>query len=92
MSQMVNLNMIQPTAPFPPSMEKLWEHAVENIIMLTDVQLAFDINMGFYWVHGRRASAKFIDYWLHDTSNLSDYPTKHHSSIHHKIMRTSSFM
>jgi hypothetical protein len=45
------------------------------------------MDMRFYWVKDRVKQGKFHVYWGRGYQNLEDYFTKHHSPVHHKIMR-----
>ena len=45
------------------------------------------MDMRFYWVVDRINQGQFIVYWKPGTTNLGDYPTKHHSTEHHIKMR-----
>jgi hypothetical protein len=47
------------------------------------------IDMRFYWVKCRTRQKQFIVYWGPGTSNLADYHTKHHSPVHHRLMRST---
>ena len=43
------------------------------------------MGMRFYWLRYRMAQKQFCFHWRPGTSNLTDYWTKHHSGVHHKI-------
>ena len=42
------------------------------------------MDMCFYQVRDRIKQKKFCIFWEKGASNLADYFTKHHSSVHHK--------
>jgi hypothetical protein len=46
------------------------------------------IDMRFYWIRDRIKQGQFLFYWAPGTDNLADYFTKHHSTAHHKLMRS----
>ena len=45
------------------------------------------IDMRFYWIRDRIKQDQFHISWAPAHTNLGDYPSKHHSPIHHKRMR-----
>jgi hypothetical protein len=45
------------------------------------------MDMRYHWLTDRVRQKKFNVYWRPGRENLRDYPTKHHSSQHHKDMR-----
>ena len=46
------------------------------------------IDMRFYWLRDRVKQGMFDVYWEPGLNNLADYPTKHHSGKHHKMVRS----
>jgi hypothetical protein len=46
------------------------------------------IDIRFYWIHDRIKQGQFLVYWAPNTYNLADYFTEHHSTAHHKLMRS----
>ena len=46
------------------------------------------MDMRFYWIQDRCNAGDFVVYWKPGASNLADYFTKHHSTSHHKQMRS----
>ena len=47
------------------------------------------INMHLYWIHDRTSQGKFIVYWQPGSTNLGDYHSKHHSTSHCQLMRST---
>jgi hypothetical protein len=46
------------------------------------------IDMRFYWVRDRVRQNQFNVHWRRGVDNLADYFTKHHSTAHHRLMRS----
>jgi hypothetical protein len=46
------------------------------------------MDMIFYWIKYSIGQGQYQVYWDPGGENLADYLTKHHSSAHHKIMRS----
>ena len=46
------------------------------------------IDMRFYWLQDRVQQGMFDVYWEPGLNNLADYPTKHHSGKHHRMLRS----
>ena len=44
--------------------------------------------MRFYWLRDRVQQGMFDVYWEPGLNNLADYPTKHHSGKHHRLLRS----
>lgn len=47
------------------------------------------MDMRFYWLCNRVNQSQFIIYWRPGSKNLADYFTKHHSTVHHRRMRST---
>jgi hypothetical protein len=47
------------------------------------------IDMRFYWVRDRVRQGHFQVHWKKGANNLAGYFTKHHSSKHHRQMRST---
>eukprot|EP00804_Cyclotella_cryptica_P008990 CCRYP_003099-RA/>CCRYP_003099-RA protein AED:0.27 eAED:0.27 QI:0/-1/0/1/-1/1/1/0/583 len=45
------------------------------------------MDMHFHWLHCRENQKQFHTYWRPGTTNLADYVTKHHPTIHHQAVR-----
>eukprot|EP00804_Cyclotella_cryptica_P018250 CCRYP_005978-RB/>CCRYP_005978-RB protein AED:0.47 eAED:0.46 QI:0/-1/0/1/-1/0/1/0/88 len=45
------------------------------------------IDMRFQWLKCRRAQSLFKYLWAKGTKNRADYPSKHHSTKHHLLVR-----
>ena len=45
------------------------------------------IDMRFHWLRNRVEQKQFNVHWAPGQINLGDYPTKHHSGKHHKMVR-----
>ena len=45
------------------------------------------IDMRFYWIRDCTRQGQFKNYWGPGSTNLGDYHTKHHSPIHHILIR-----
>jgi hypothetical protein len=45
------------------------------------------MDMLYHWLRDREAQGQFKFYWRSGKSNRGDYPTKHHSSAHHREVR-----
>ena len=45
------------------------------------------IDMSFYWIRDHTRQGPFNIYWAPGITNIGDYHTKHHSPIHHCLMR-----
>ena len=41
------------------------------------------MDMRLYWLRCRATQGKYRQYWISGATNLGDYVTKHHASIHH---------
>ena len=48
-----------------------------------------DIDMIFYLVRDRVRQYKFLLYWVAGDHNIADYFTKHHSTTHHWLKRST---
>ena len=46
-------------------------------------------NIYFYRICNRTSRGQFLVYWQPGITNLADYHTKHHSSAHHRLMRST---
>ena len=46
------------------------------------------MEMRFYWIQDKCNEGQFVIYWKPGINNLGDYFTKHHSTPHHKEMRS----
>ena len=74
--------------PQPPTPLKTDNSTAKGILTGTIKQKRSKaIDMRFYWLKDRAAQGQFDIYWEPGTHNLADYPTKHHSGIHHKSVR-----
>ena len=49
------------------------------------------MDMRFYWIRDRVKQNQFRIFWEKGSSNLADYFTKHHPTVHHRKMRTKYF-
>ena len=45
------------------------------------------MDMKLHWLRCRIAQKQFRHYWKPGPTNLGDYITKHHASIHHRAVR-----
>jgi len=45
------------------------------------------MDMRFYWMRCRENQKQFRMYWRAGPTNNGDYPTKHHATIHYRLMR-----
>ena len=45
------------------------------------------MDMRFYWLKDRETQKQIIIHWKKGTSNIGDYPTKHHPTKHHQAVR-----
>ena len=45
------------------------------------------MDMKLHWLRCRIAQKQFDHYWQPGPTNLGDYVTKHHASIHHRAVR-----
>jgi hypothetical protein len=45
------------------------------------------MDMHFHWLQYRTNQKQFLTYWREGKTNIGDYTTKHHSTIHHKVTR-----
>ena len=45
------------------------------------------MDMRFYWIRDRVKQKQFEVRWQPGKTNLADYPTKHHTGQHHKMVR-----
>jgi len=46
------------------------------------------MDMRFHWLRDREAQEQFKYFWRSGKSNLGDYFTKHHPTIHHRAQRS----
>ena len=60
-------------------------HGIINNTMKQKKSKAMD--MRFYWIRDRVQQKQFEVQWRPGKTNLADYPTKHHTGQHHKMVR-----
>ena len=49
------------------------------------------MDMKYHWLRCRISQEQFRHYWKSGRTNIADYPTKHHPSIHHQATRGTYF-
>ena len=75
------IEMSWPQTPTPTQVDKPTAVEIANKSIKQKVSKAMD--MRFYWVIDRIKQGQFRVYWQPGSTNLADYPTKHHSTEHH---------
>jgi len=74
--------------PQPPTPMKTDYSTAQGICMGTIKQKQSKaINIRFYWLKDRAEQGQFEIYWEPGKNNLADYPTKHHTGMHHATAR-----
>ena len=70
-----------PQPPTPIQVDNSTAVGIANETIKQKISKAMD--MRFYWVIDRIKQGQFKVYWRPGSTNLADYPTKHHSAEHH---------
>ena len=74
-----------PQPPTPMQVDKTTSVGFANNTIQQKWSTAID--MRFYWIRDCARQGQFKIYWAPRGTNLGDYYTKHHSQIHHRLMR-----
>ena len=74
-----------PQPPTPMQFDNTTSVGFSNNIIKQKRSKAID--MRFYWIRDRTCQGKLKIYWAPRSTNLRDYHTKHHPTIHHHMMR-----
>ena len=79
------IDLGHPQPPTPINTDNATAHGILNNTMKQKKSKAMD--MRFHWVRNRINQGQLIVRWRPGKSNLADYPTKHHTGLHHKTLR-----
>ena len=80
---LIEINWPQP--PTPIQVENSTAVGIANQTIKQKMSKAVD--MRFYWVIDRIKQGQLKVYWIPGSTNIADYPTKHHSTEHHVKVR-----
>ena len=78
--------MGHPQPPTPIQTDNYTAYGIVNSSIRQRKSKAMD--MRFYWVQDKCSQGDFVIFWKPGKDNLADYFTKHHSTSHHKQMRS----
>jgi hypothetical protein len=73
--------------PQPPTPIQIDNTTALGVVQMNVLKKLKAMDMRFHWLRDRANQGQFRTHWRAGSTNLADYVTKHHATIHHKSIR-----
>jgi hypothetical protein len=73
--------------PQPPTPMQIDNTTALGVVQNNVLKKLKAMDMRFHWLRDRANQGQFRTHWRAGSTNLADYVTKHHATIHHKTVR-----
>ena len=73
--------------PQPPTPIQIDNTTALGVVKMNVLKKLKAMDMRFHWLRDRANQGQFRTHWRAGSTNLADYVTKHHATIHHKSIR-----